>query len=269
MARKEVAFRKARKYAAMQIQKIMRGCLAIGIVKRIKQEIKDGLDANATSIQKIGRAMLAKIEVEQKRLMKEQMDAAADEEEEDLDFEDDEKKEVRVRDWIHVYGCDPDPAYGLRRNRRMAETYYQRILKTQYIRLVSKYGIVYMDEYPAPTSAEDLLIEKEGGAALTDREQFVSVYFPQFKSGVIKREDAILIFNADPHLATIHIESSIKIRETVDFNIITIQCATRQKQARGARNKILRIHGAFAKLQRIYKARAQRQNKAAMLVRFS
>ena len=74
----------------------------------------------------------------------------------------------------------PPHQHTRRRNRRMTEMYYQRILKTQYIRLVSKYGVVYLDEYPAPKAAEDLLLEKDGLEPLTDRESFVSVFLPQF-----------------------------------------------------------------------------------------
>ena len=65
-----------------------------------------------------------------------------------------------MKEWLQTYGVDPE--YGLKRNRRMTEKYFWKILKTPYIRVISKYGVMYQDEYPARKSDEDMLAEKQG-----------------------------------------------------------------------------------------------------------
>ena len=77
-----------------------------------------------------------------------------------------------VREWVKTYGVDPE--YGLRRNRRMTENYFQRIIRMPYIRLVSKYGVVYADEYPALKSDEDDALD------LDNIVQISSNYRPQY-----------------------------------------------------------------------------------------
>ena len=111
-----------------------------------------------------------------------------------------------------------------------------------------------------------MLAEKRGEEPLTNRDDFVGVYFPQFDSCGTHRAKAIVIFNDTPHFATMHIPSSIMKRETVNFNVVTIQCAIRTKMAHKAKQKILSYHRAFTKLQRIFRRRSETQNKAAMLI---
>jgi len=256
-----------RKYAAIDIQRIMRGYLAHNIVKRIKQANQDGLDAKATVIQKHMRRVLATKRVNLLSDMRKAKAAAQKENGNDDEEEDDDAEaKAKVQAWVKVYGCDPDPMYKLRRNRRMTEAYFQKILKSQYIRLVSKYGVVYVDEYPARKSDEDMAAEKAGGACLTDREAFVGVYFPQFRVMGTHREEAMEFFTLTPHFGTLHIASSVKMRETVFYNIITIQCAVRQRQANAAKNKILKLHASFSKFQRIFRRRHELLNKKAVII---
>ena len=56
------------------------------------------------------------------------------------------------------------------------------------------------------------------------------------------------------------------MRKSVFFNIETIQCCVRQRQARKAKNKIIGLHKAFSKLQRIYRNRNAILNKHAIVI---
>jgi hypothetical protein len=262
-ARKKYKLLKDTFYAAVIIQKHMRRCLALNTVTRIKEANKAALDSQVTSIQAMVRRKLAYIEIGFKRDQHKLDLEAARAEAADDDMDEDED-EPDVSSWIHVYGVDPE--YGLRRNRRMTMAYFDKILKMQYIRLVSKYGPVYVEEYPAPASDEDLRAIKEGEEPMTNREDFVAVFLPQFSPISTHRAEAIEHFTSAPHRATIALTHSIDLRKTVDFNVITIQCAARQKIARNRKEEIIGLHKAFAKLQRRFRARNEVKNKAAMLV---
>jgi hypothetical protein len=125
---------------------------------------------------------------------------------------------------------------------------------------------VYVDEYPARKSDEDMLAEKAGEEPLTDRDDFVGVYFPQFDVRGTHRREAIHIFNDTPHFATVHLPTSVDMKATVAFNVITIQCCARTKFARTAMKRILKVHDSIRKFQRMYRRRNESQQKAAMLI---
>jgi hypothetical protein len=142
MARNETKYRRRQFKAAVKIQALMRGCLALGVVKRKRQEIKDGLDANATTIQKNIRRKIARMVVAFKKMERKMLLEAAEAEKEDNDVEEEDDDEgPSVSEWVKTYGVDPE--YGLRRNRRMTEAYFQRIIRMAFVRLVTKYVSCY------------------------------------------------------------------------------------------------------------------------------
>jgi hypothetical protein len=51
-----------------------------------------------------------------------------------------------MSEWLKTYGVDKD--FGLRRNRRIIERAFKRMLHMKYVRFVCKYGVVYLDQYP-------------------------------------------------------------------------------------------------------------------------
>ena len=123
-ARNETKYRRKRYHAAKNIQKIMRGFLAVGIVKRVKKERKDALNRTVTVIQSGVRRKLATMLVnrkaEERRFLREQEEAEKEEDE----FGDEEEEGPSVQEWLQTYGVDPE--YGLRRNRRMTDRYFKR-----------------------------------------------------------------------------------------------------------------------------------------------
>lgn len=253
-------YRLRRKRAAVKIQALMRKCLAKSVVKMMKKEAKLRLDIKAAAIQKCIRRKLVYLLVGR---MKEDMRLAAlaNGEDDEGDFETAEVVRPPVSSWIKWYGVDPE--YGLKRNRRMTHAYFDRMLKMQYLRLQSKYGIVYVDQYPADKSAEDAALERAGEKGLSNRDDFVSVFFPPFNPKTCHREDAVDLLQKATFSATIHVPTSIFFRQTVDFNVITIQCAVRMRQALKKKAFMIRLHASFSKLQRAFRRRNVRLQMAA------
>ena len=250
-------YRLRRKRAAVKIQALMRKCLAITVVRKIRKDRKVWIDNKMAVIQKSIRRKLAYLlrarMLDERRVFM----SGADDDDDDVAV----PERPPVSSWIKTFGCDPE--YGLKRNRRMTQAYFERMLKMQYIRIQSKYGIVYVDQFPAEKSAEDAMLERAGEKGLTNREEFVTVFFPPFDPKCVHRLDAIDLLQRRPFSATIHIATSIFFRKTVDFNVTAIQCSVRMRQARKKRQFMLRIHRAFAVLQRRFRRRNAKQQIAA------
>jgi hypothetical protein len=64
-----------------------------------------------------------------------------------------------VSDWLLKYGTDP--VYGSKRSRRIMDKGFQKLLRSRYSPLLSRFGTVYVDSYPPPTTAEDLMLEQQ------------------------------------------------------------------------------------------------------------
>jgi hypothetical protein len=169
-----------------------------------------------------------------------------------------------VSSWIGWYGRDPE--FGLKRNRRLNTLYFNRMLKLRYIRILSKYGIVYVNNYPPKISPEDEQKLKNGEELLTKREEYIDVFFPGFKPTLFHRPDAVKLLNTQNHTAILHLASSVYERESVHFTVTTIQCRVRQIFAEKEKKKLIRCSKAIAKFQRIFRMRNQRQQKSAMKV---
>lgn len=124
------------------VQKTVRGFIARAKLRKLRQNFRERKGKAATCIQQQVRGYLIRIKLE-----------AAEEE---------KKKNLRTRlyhvpvkavpvsQWIGTYGRDPE--YGLRRNRRMTEKAFKKMLTMKYIRFVTKYGLMYLDQYPPPVS---------------------------------------------------------------------------------------------------------------------
>lgn len=54
-----------------------------------------------------------------------------------------------VSDWISTYGTDPE--FGLRRNRRIVTRAFNKMLTMKYVRFLTRYGIMYLNQYPINT----------------------------------------------------------------------------------------------------------------------
>jgi hypothetical protein len=189
--------------SACDIQRIIRGYLAMNIVKNIKANHKAYIDSKVTIIQKHVRRVLARmlriILINEKKVL-EANELAAKEAAGLDDDEDDDDDYVPVSSWIHTFGCDPDPVYKFKRNRRITEYLFQKMLKLRYIRFVSKpYGIVHLDEYPARQSDEDMKAVKNDDEPMTDRDAFIGVFFPQFSNITTHRAKALEFFELTPH----------------------------------------------------------------------
>lgn len=179
----------------------------------------------------------------------------------------------KVADFIDWYGKDPE--YGLKRNRRITERLFKKLLRMRFARILTKFGIVYVESYPPKKSDEELMAEMhvaEGGTAvqiaepLTIRDDFVQVYLPLFQPVGIRKSKAVELFHKFPHMAYLHLPTSVYLRESVDFNILTIQCWVRQRKAKQEYAKMLRVHKAISLFQKIFRKRYERFHKASIRV---
>jgi hypothetical protein len=176
-----------------------------------------------------------------------------------------------VSEWIGTYGCDLE--YGLKRSRRMTEGYFQQILRHPYLRLKTRFGDCFVDRYPTippdswlieeQTDGDDNEVQNDGRWIC---EEFVSAHFLAANPKYMQREQVIELAMEIPRTIFLHIPTSVSVKLTV-FNLVTtIQCAMRQKMARRARDKMIRVHKALASFQRMFRRRFWRQHKAAFLV---
>ena len=139
-AKLKVGYGLRRRRAAVKIQTLMRKCLAKARVRRMKKDAKAALSVKAAVIQKFARRKLAYLAVKGMRLLERQRLLALQAEDEDGDYGEEEKPPVSS--WLPFYGVDPE--YGLRRNRRMNKAYFDRILSTQYCRVVTKLSLIHI-----------------------------------------------------------------------------------------------------------------------------
>jgi len=268
IAKKVVASKMIRRDAAIIIQTRMRVCLAKSYVIRMKAKAEADLSAIVTIIQKNVRRWLVLLITNRKKeekkavIMKKRLELAEDGKTYEVE------KPEPVATWISTYGVDLE--YRLKRNRRITERLFQKILRTRYIRVITKYGISYIDSYPPKKTEEEILIEMQEGSqessSLTNRKDFVAVYLPAFLPITLHRKKAIDQCTKFPHLAYLHISSSVYMRKTVDYNIITIQCLQRQRIARKQRDKMIRFHKAIVMFQRLFRTRYEIFGKASIVI---
>jgi hypothetical protein len=244
---------------AIVIQTQMRVCLAKALVARIRKKLSADTFATVSTIQKNVRRWIAVRWLDrQRRLLRESRKIA--EESGNLI-----EPEV-VTEWLSWYGVDQE--YGLKRNRRITDRLFASMLKTRFVRLKSRFGIVYVECYPPRKTEEEILQELQKGSqdALTIRDDFISVYLPTFDPVSLHRGKAIEQFNRFNHIAILHLPTSVEKRQSVDFLVTTVQCAQRQRVARGQFVKMLRVHKAIAKFQKIFRRRYELQHRAAVKI---
>jgi hypothetical protein len=280
IAKKTVNRRRLEKVKAIIIQRCARCYVARLTLTKLKKGRQVMLRRNATVIQKWGRRMLAQNRVCAIRLERGIVkpnyydDASSIASEQSL--EDDsgslssferkknkkKKKKSLIAGWIGTYGVDPE--YGLRRNRRITESSFKRMLNLPYARLITdRFGIVYVDHHPAKLSDEETTRQQQGIEPLTVREDFVTVFMPSFAPLSVTRNDALKMLEARPFSAQIHIPSTVLLRKSVDLAATVIQCCVRKRRARKQLKEILKIYAAFTKLQRRFRRRHERFHKAA------
>lgn len=151
IAKKVYRTLKIRSKMATRIQSRMRVCLAKAFVVRMKEQMAADLNRTVTTIQKYVRRLLAQCYVlrlkKNVNLMK-QMDAAVEGEEVPAApaGDDEEVPPPSIHEWLPFYGVDPE--YGLKRNRRITQRLFNKLLRTKYSKLLTRYGIVFVDSYP-------------------------------------------------------------------------------------------------------------------------
>jgi hypothetical protein len=262
-AKRKTKSKFARFFAVIKIQTRIRGAIArmsFVLLKRKKLDVNRG---SVVMIQKYGRRL-----IEQQRHIERLRDRKKNNDDESVSSAIGRDARRRaVKRWVKTYGVDPE--YGLRRNRRITEAAYQRMLTIEHVRLQSKYGIVYNKKYPAPLGDDEQeALEKHGVQPLTNREDFIMVYFPPFKpNSLIHRAEAIDLYKQFPHVAFLNLKNMIQMRKSVDYTATIIQCRQRQKIASEKINKMLRIHRAISKFQQMFRKRNVRNvNAAASIV---
>lgn len=277
--------KKLRHLKAIIIQSRMRVCLAKARVLRIKAKMNADLHATVAVIQKNVRRMIVRI-ADARRKAEELRKAKEQAEEDGVPYEPPERPPVTS--WISTYGVDPE--YRLKRNRRITERLFQRMLKMKYVRFLSRFGVVYLESYPPKTVGEEALemaqqvqLEQAGGTAdgavaaavvaqqqesnaLTVKKDFVSVYLPPFEPTKVHRRAAIERCNKITHLAILHLPTAVRMRGSVDYNVSTIQCLQRQRLARREREKLIRVHKSIALFQRIFRRRYEVFFKASVKI---
>lgn len=266
IAKKVFARKLLRRDAAIVIQTLMRICLAKAIVARMREKENADLAATVTIIQKNARRMIVRCAVARRKTEKiakiqRLRELAAEEGEVYV-----EEVPPPISSWLATYGVDPE--YRLKRNRRITERLFQRILRTKFVRMKTKLGLVYVESYPPKKSEEEMLNELQEGVkeSLTIRKDFVAVYFPTFMPTSLHRKQVIERCNKIAHIAYLHIPTSVAMRATVDYNVSTIQCLQRQRLARRARDKMIRVHKAIALFQRIFRMRYEIFHKSSIRI---
>jgi hypothetical protein len=166
-----------------------------------------------------------------------------------------------VEKWIKTYGIDPD--YHLKRNRRITERVFNKILTIRYIRIVTvKYGVVFLNSYPPPMTLEEEMSDEP----LRKREDFLCAFFPSCVPKYLTRKDVLEMVGAVPREGFLHIPTSINKRATVNYAVVMIQCLARQYIANNAKKFLIKIHEAIAKFQRIFRRKNQRQHHMAYII---
>ena len=176
IAKRVVAEKKLHKNMAVRIQTQMRIFLAKKLVRSMKEKMASDLFSTVSTIQKYIRRWLAMRWLEKQRVSLAVLDKVPSE---------------PVSAWIAHYGVDPE--YGLKRNRRITERLFSKMLKTRFVRILSRFGVVFIDSYPPRKTEEEMMQEFQKGnvESLTVRDEFVAVFFPTFDPVLVHRSEAI------------------------------------------------------------------------------
>ncbi|CAM9115659.1 unnamed protein product, partial [Ectocarpus fasciculatus] len=258
-------YRLERWRACKEIQRIGRGYIGRGeIKKRIKAKRMRYYNA-AVVIQRRARFNYAKMLVNKlKEERNEKLIAALPEGEYEL------PPPAPVAEWIDTYGYDTE--YGLKRNRRMTETYFQRLLRHPFLRLKTRFGDCFVDRYP-PLPPDSWHVDEdeennpdEVAPARWICEDFAQAHFPSISPKYLTRDEVIEMATETPRTILLYLPTSVSVRETVWNNVIQIQCSVRQRHARDARRFMMKVHKAISTFQRIFRRRFWRQHKAAFFI---
>ncbi|RYH31301.1 hypothetical protein EON65_02950 [archaeon] len=250
---------------AIRIQSRMRVCLAKAYVIRLKAKIAADLNATVTVIQKYARRMFSyrlikKMRKDEESRKRFEGSVGGSEESAVLEL---------VSSWLPTYGVDPE--YRLKRNRRITQRLFKRMLQLKYVKFVTRFGLVYLDSYPPRRTEEEILLEISEGSvnkpeSLTNRDDFMSAFIPPFDPVSVHRKEAIEAIAKHEHIGVLHIPTAVNLRKSVDYVITTIQCAQRQRVARAEYKKMLRAYRGIILFQRLFRKRYEVYFRSAVMI---
>lgn len=248
LAKKCVRNRRGNWEKAIILQSFIRGILGKAVLRRLREKRIQLLQSSATCMQKWVRRLICRCREARRRDMG-IIEAGAG-----------YVAPVRqpVSEWIDTYGTDPD--YGLRRTKRVYENTFSRMLKKKYCRIKSKYGFVFVDQYPPQE------LDKYDDEDLCIRDDFVAVFLPSMEPRLLHLEVAIASIQRAPHNAIMHLPSAISVRGSVDMVTTQIQCAVRQMFANKYYKKLLKVRIAVILLQRAFRKRFEKLHSASLRI---
>eukprot|EP01041_Mallomonas_annulata_P000411 gene411-745_t len=313
LARKEFKKRIRQHRAVIRVQTVARIWLAKRILQRLRNEKNQAiilqlgwlcskartirrrlwearqqiLKARALVIQKAYRRKMAYNLVKSLRIEKRGT----------LAFEDQNKYgDAPVREWINIYGRDPDPQYKYRRIRRIVERVFYKIIFKHGSRLVTKIGDFFVKNYPpyfddgfiqqsssdsevseAYSSSDDednddgRRGDKEEPKIVTNipiREDFIECYVPRFTSRNMSLSRLMSTLDVyGSHTAYVNIPTERFMRKkTVEYLVISIQCCMRRYWARAVRRIKNRRMLALIRFQRAFKRHMLFMHKNAKII---
>lgn len=178
---------------------------------------------------------------------------------------------LQIFPWLATFGVDNE--YGYKRTRRIAYRLFQSMLRRKYARLVSRFGVVYVDAYPPrkhdDDGIEDVLPTKSNeGNDGEEQVDFVSVYLPPFQPlfSRLSRPEAVSLLLRYEHLALLHLPTSVYLNSSVHLLVSTVQCAYRQHLARKARKQMIQMLQGIILFQRLFRKRYEVFHRASISI---
>eukprot|EP01039_Chlorochromonas_danica_P001031 gene1031-1118_t len=170
--------------------------------------------------------------------------------------------------WLITFGVDNE--YGYKRTRRIAYRLFQSMLRRKYARLVSRFGVVYVDAYPPRKHDDDGLEDVQSNERKDGEEpvDFVSVYLPPFQPlfSRLSRPAAVSLLLRYEHLALLHLPTSVYLNASVNLLVSTVQCAYRQHLARKARKQMIQMLQGIILFQRLFRKRYEVFHRASISI---
>jgi hypothetical protein len=289
LARKELKYRQRRVKAAIKIQKRIRIFLAKRSFARMKYEYKQNIilqkyvrgylarmklrglkasnvrkrNAMAITIQRVARGFLARQQGSFKRHRP-------------ISSINANRQRKSVFDWLKILGYDDN--LGNRRTNRIMERAFEKMLTMKYMRFVSSYGILYLNQYPIDNKQQladssywdddedSSMVTDLNTSALVPDKDFASMFLPSFRTIGYQKQKAVELILITPYTITCHMSSCIKKRQSVDYTVTIIQCAFRMYSARKIQRRLKVSLISLIRFQRIFRKKHKRLFKAAYTI---
>lgn len=245
IAKEALKLRKKKKACAIKIQALIRGFLERRRLRRAAAERNLKRNISAAFIQRNVRRWIGNTRASVRRKF--------------LEIERGIYCPEPIEHWISTYGRDPE--YSLRRNRRITYRALQRMLHLPYCRVVSRFGVVYIETYSGPRlqyPVQPLDFEQMEVHSTS----FVRVFLPTFIPDTKKRNATIELLLAQPFYISLHVASSVNHRATVAHFVIMIQCVVRRKIAR----RVVRLRRRLFRFLQRFKNRFIAKKEQAMKI---